>query len=83
GAQDALDWTLDARNLAALRALTGQTLAGRVSGSGRLAGSIPAPHGRLQLQARALALGELGSVLRADIDAELAPGADGRLRLAL
>lgn len=83
GAQDALDWTLDARNLAALRAFTGQTLAGRVSGSGRLAGSFPAPHGRLQLQARALALGELGSVSRADIDAELAPGADGRLRLAL
>jgi translocation and assembly module TamB len=50
-AQDALDWTLDAPRLGALRALTGLELAGRVSGSGRLAGTLAAPHGSLKLEA--------------------------------
>ncbi|MBU0601066.1 MAG: translocation/assembly module TamB domain-containing protein [Gammaproteobacteria bacterium] len=83
GRDDVLDWTLDAQRLQALRELTGLALAGRVQGQGRLAGTLAAPHGDAKLEMRALQLGELGSVASADIDAELAPGADGRLRLAL
>lgn len=83
GAQDALDWMLDARRLGALKSFTGQTLAGSLSGSGRLEGTLAAPNGRMTLAARALALGSLGSVASADLAAELAPGADGRMTLSL
>ncbi|MFH1813140.1 MAG: translocation/assembly module TamB domain-containing protein [Pseudomonadota bacterium] len=82
-ADDVLDWSLDAQRLAPLRALTGLELAGRISGSGRLAGTLDAPFGTLTLAARALRLGELGSVASADVSAELAPGADGRMTLKL
>lgn len=80
---DVLDWTLDAQRLAPLRALTGLELTGRISGSGRLAGTLDAPFGTLTLAARALRLGELGSVASADVDADLAKGADGRMTLKL
>ena len=79
--QDVLDWTLDARRLGALRALTGVELAGRISGSGSLAGTLGAPNGSLKLEAVALALGDLGSVARAGVDARLEPGAQGLLHL--
>ena len=79
--QDVLDWTLDARRLGALRALTGVELAGRISGSGSLAGTLGAPNGTLKLDAVALTLGDLGSVARAGVDARLEPGAQGLLRL--
>lgn len=79
--QDALDWTLDARRLGALRALTGFELAGRISGSGSLAGTLDAPNGTLKLEAVALTLGDLGSVARAGVDARLEPGAQGLLHL--
>lgn len=82
-ANDALDWTLDAPNLSAARELIGQTLAGRVTGSGRIAGTSAAPNGSMKIEARALVLGDLGTLTRADIDAVLEPGADGRVRLAL
>lgn len=82
-ADDVLDWSLDARRLAPLRALTGLDLAGRISGSGRLAGTPEAPFGTLTLAARALRLGDLGSVASVDVSAELAPGADGRMTLKL
>jgi translocation and assembly module TamB len=81
--QDALDWTLDARRLGALRALTGLELAGRISGSGSLAGTMAAPNGTLKLEAIALALGDLGSVARAGVDARLEPGAEGLLHLTM
>ncbi len=81
--QDALTWTLDAQRLGALRALTGLELAGQVSGRGRLAGSIAAPEGSLELDVRALRLGDLGSIARAGLQAELAPGAGGRIHLML
>ncbi|MDP2868321.1 MAG: translocation/assembly module TamB domain-containing protein, partial [Methyloversatilis sp.] len=82
-ADDVLDWSLDAQRLAPLRALTGLELAGRISGSGRLAGTLDAPFGTLTLAARALRLGELGSVASADVSADLAKGADGRMTLKL
>jgi translocation and assembly module TamB len=82
-ARDALDWTLDAQGLGALRALTGFELAGRLAGSGRLAGTLAAPHGYMKLEARALVLGELGSLARAEVEAELAPGAEGRMTFRL
>lgn len=82
-ADDALDWSLDAPRLAPLRALTGLELAGRISGNGRLAGTLDAPSGTLTLAARALRLDALGSVASADVSAELAPGADGRMILKL
>ncbi|WP_374341800.1 translocation/assembly module TamB domain-containing protein [Methyloversatilis sp.] len=85
-AQDALDWTLDAGNLSALRALSGAgglVPTGRIGGSGQLAGTLAAPHGRATLAVRALAVGDLLKLARADIDAVLEPGADGRLRLGV
>ncbi|WP_018413129.1 translocation/assembly module TamB domain-containing protein [Methyloversatilis thermotolerans] len=82
-AQDVLQWTVDARKLGAARALTGIDLAGQVSGSGSVSGPPDAPSGRVQLMVRGLRVGEWGMLARADVDAELAPGSDGRLRLTL
>lgn len=82
-AADALDWAVDAQHPGALRALTGLALSGRISGSGRLAGTLATPHGTLQLSLRALSLGERGSIARADLEAGLAPGKDGQLHLSL
>ena len=80
---DVLEWALDARRLGALKSFTGQTLAGSLSGSGRLEGTLAAPNGRMTLATRALTLGSLGSVASADLAAELAPGAEGRMTLSL